>query len=99
MSQQNRGQLTARIESKSQELLGYKMDRTELRLMAYVQYVMMNEHRIDPAKCNADDRHVLQRWREAGHIEGGMSRLAITKQFWDIMCEILFLGYVDLNDE
>lgn len=94
---QKRGQLTDRIKAKSKELLGYEMNVTELRLMPYIQYQMMNEQRIDPWKVNEEDRKILQKWREAGHIEGGASGLGITKEFWDIINEILFLGYVDTD--
>ena len=62
--------------------------------MAYVQYVMMNEQRLDPRKCNGDDRRVLQLWKDEGHIEGGASGLAITREFWDAMAAILWFAYV-----
>ena len=94
---QDRGCLTDRIKQKSKELLGYELDITELRLMPYIMYVMVNEQRLDINKCNWQDRKVLKRWREAGHIEGGVSGLIITKEFWDVLCEITFLGYVDLT--
>ena len=94
-----RGQLTEEIKAKSKELLGYEIDRTELRLMPYVLYVLQNDQRIDPRHCNQDDREILQRWREAGHIEGGASGLAITKDFWDILCEIVFMGYVAFEQQ
>lgn len=89
-----RGMLTQAIKDKSQEMLGYVITVRELRLMAYVQYVMMNEQRIDPNKINQEEREVLSKWRTAGHMEGGASGMEITKEFWDIMCEILWLGYV-----
>ena len=89
-----RGMLTEDIAEKSKSLLGYKIDTTELRLMAYVQYVMVNEQKINPRKCNQDDREVLARWRKAGHMEGGASGLAITREFWDIICELIFMAYV-----
>lgn len=95
---QKRGQLTDRIKKKSQELLGYEMDVTELRLMPYIMYVMTNEQRIDPCKCNQDDRNILSKWRKAGHIDGGASGLRISEDFWNIICEIVRLGYVDLDD-
>ena len=95
---QKRGQLTDRIKQKSKELLGYEIDVTELRLMPYIIHTMMNDQRIDPRKCNQADREVLSRWRKAGYIEGGASGLLITKDFWEILCEIVFLGYVDLTD-
>ena len=92
-----RGAITQAIKAKSKQLLGYEIDVTELRLMAYVVYVMMNEQRIDPNKCNRDDRDILQKWREAGHIQGGASGLSITREFWDILGEIVFMGYVDIT--
>ena len=94
---QKRGQLTDRIKSRSKELLGYEIGVTELRLMPYVQSVMTNSQRIDPRHCNQDDREILQKWRGAGHIEGGASGLQITEEFWNIICEIIRLGYVDID--
>lgn len=94
---QGRGQLTERVAAKAKELLGRDIDTTELRLMPYIQYQMMNEQRIDPAKCNGDDRRVLALWHKEGHIERGASGLGITKKFWDILNEILFLSYVDID--
>lgn len=95
---QKRGQLTNRIKEKSKELLGYTINRTELRLMPYIMHVMMNEQRIDPRKINEEERNILSKWRKAGHIEGGASGLAITEQFWYCMCEIVRLGYVDIDE-
>lgn len=94
---QKRGQLTDRIKKKSKVALGYEISQEELRLMAYIQYQMMNEQKIDPNKISPSERGVLQKWREAGHIEGGASGLAMTKEFWDAICQILFLGYVDVD--
>lgn len=95
--EQQRGQLSERIKVKSKELLGYEIDQKELRLMPYIQYVMMNERKIDPNRISVDERKILSKWRTAGHIEGGASGLGITNEFWNVICEILFLGYVDLD--
>lgn len=94
---QVRGQLTPRIVKKSKELLGYEIGVRELRLMPYIMNVMMNEQRIEIRKINDEERKILSKWREAGHIEGGASGLQITKEFWGILCEIIRLGYVDLD--
>lgn len=91
-----RGELTRRIEDLSKSLLGYEMGLTEFRLMPYILYVMVNEQRIDPNKINADERDILARWRQAGYIEGGASGLNITENFWNILCKIVFAGYVDI---
>lgn len=95
-SVQKRGMLTERIKKKSHELLGYEITVRQLRLMPYLMHVMMDRQRIDPSKVSGDERKILQQWREEGHIEGGASGLVITRKFWDVMAEIVFLGYVDL---
>jgi len=94
--EQKRGQLTDRIKIKSKELLGYEINQTELRLIAHIQYVMTNEQRINPNNINKEEREILSKWRKVGHIEGGASGLQITEEFWNIICEIIRLGYVDL---
>lgn len=97
MAEQKRGQLTDRIIKKSEELLGYAIPQQELRLMVYIQYVMVNEQHINIEKVNNEERKILSKWREAGHIVGGAAQLSITEEFWDAICEIVFLGYVDIN--
>lgn len=98
MESQGRGQLTQRIKDKSKELLGYEIGVRELRLMPYIMYVMMNEQKINLNSINAEEREIVSKWREAGHIEGGASGLQITEEFWNIISEIVRLGYVDLTD-
>lgn len=93
---QRRGQLTERIKLKSQELLGYEISQVELRLMPYVQYQMCNGQKIEPKNINLEEREIISKWRNKGYIDGGVSGLGITKEFWDIINEIIFLGYVDL---
>ena len=97
MEEQKRGQLTNRIKTKSKELFGYEISEIELHLMAYIQYVMVNDQRIEPRKINSGERTILAKWKKKNYIEGGALGLAITKEFWDVICEIVFLGYVDLK--
>lgn len=89
-----RGQLTKQIQSIAKAFLGREIDTTELRLYAYMDYVMKNEQRIKPAVCNQDDRDILKKLREEGHIEGGAGGLGLTKEFYDYMQEVLWWGYV-----
>ena len=98
MAEQKRGQLTERIKRKSVELLGYEIDQEELRLMPYILTVMMNEQKIQIRHIGGGERGILKKWREAGHIEGGASGLQITEEFWNIICDIVRLGYVDLTE-
>ena len=94
---QGRGSLTNRIAKKSKEMMGREITQRELRLMVYAQYVMCNEQRIDPNKVSQDEREILRMWKDAGYMEGGASGMTITREFWGILCEMVFLGYVDLS--
>lgn len=89
-----RGSLTDEVKERSKALLGYEIDLTELRLMPYIQFTMMNDQRLDPRKINSSEREVLKRWKEEGHIEGGASGLSITREFWNIINDLLFMSYV-----
>ena len=92
-----RGQLTQQITDYTKEKMGYEINQTELRLMPYILYVMMNSQKIDPRRCNQDDREILAKWRKSDYIEGGASGLSISREFWEIICEVCFVGYVDME--
>lgn len=95
-----RGALTQAIKNKSLALLGYEITQRELRLMPYVQSVMMNSKQaIDPSKVNPEERQILSQWREKGYIEGGASGMGISKDFWNAISEFLWLAYVNHNEE
>jgi len=97
MTEQKRGCLTDRIKRKSKELLGYEINQLELRLMPYIQYSILNDRRVNPNHVSPEERPILSKWREAGHITGGASEMTMTKKFWDAVSEILWLGYVDIT--
>lgn len=92
-----RGQLTQQIKDYSKKRLGYEMDTTELRLIPYVLTVMMDDQEISPRRCNQADREILSKWRKKNYIEGGASGLKVSKKFWEIICEVVFMGYVDID--
>lgn len=92
-----RGQLTQQIKDYSKEKVGYEIGITELRLMPYILYTMMNSQKIDPNHCNHADREILSKWRKRNYIEGGASDLNISREFWEIICEVSFMGYVDID--
>lgn len=89
--------ITQRIKAKSKELLGYEISQEELRLMVYILDVMMNSQRLNISVLTADERPILTKWREAKYVDGGASGMNISKKFWDAVCGITFLGYVDIN--
>lgn len=89
-----RGALTPQIQELAQKHLGREISLRELRLMPYIQYVAMNSQKIDPNKINSEERKIWQSWKKQGWVDGGMTGIGITKDFWDAMSEILWLGYV-----
>ncbi len=92
-----RGVLTDKVQEIAKKFMKVGLTRTELRLIPYLQYVMVNEQKLEISKINEDDRTILAKWKARGFLEGGACGLAITKEFWDFMCEILFEAYVDIN--
>lgn len=90
----DRGVLTKKIQEISKQYLDREIDTTELRLIAYLQYVMCNEQKLDPRKINQEERVILSMLKEEGYIQGGATGLAVTKEYWDYMCEVLFEAYV-----
>lgn len=95
--QQLRGQLTQRIKNKSFELLGYEITQVELRLIPYLIYLMTNSQPIDPSRASANERDVIAKWFAAGLISRIGPAMKITRGFWDICNELIYLGYIDLK--
>lgn len=95
---QGRGQLTQRVIDKSKELLDYEISVRELRLMPYLQNTMMDSQKINFAQLNGEEIAIIRKWSENGFVGIEDYKLSMTKEFWDIINQILYLAYVDLND-
>lgn len=93
----NRGQLTDEIKKKSKELLGYEINIEELRLIPYMHYTIVNSQRLNINQISQEERNILKKWEEAKHIKNSISKLSVTKKFWNIMNEILWLSYANYN--
>lgn len=89
-----RGALTNKIQKIAKKHLKRKITTTELRLLPYIQYVMMNEQRLDIARINQEERKILSLWKKEDLIEGGAGGFSITKEFWEFMNDILWEDYV-----
>lgn len=94
-----RGVLTDEIKDLAKTKFGLDLTTAELRLMPYFQYRILNYGNVDPAHLNKEDRGILSSWRERGFITGGASSgsLGCTKEFWDIISELLWLAYVEIK--
>lgn len=67
----------------------------QLRLLPYLQYLLLNSKPVDPAKITEEERGILRAWRDEGSITFSASEpCTCTKEFWDWTNEVLFDGYV-----
>lgn len=90
-----RGKITKQITDEAKALLGInEITTSELRLMPYLQYSVINNLNIDPNKINHVERAILSTWRKRGWIVGGASDLRITEKFWKAINRLIWLGYV-----
>ncbi len=85
----SRGIITEEIKEK------YHMTTKEFRLIPYVQYLLVNQMPIDPQKIDAEEREILQNWRNKGYLTFSMKEpLTASREFWDIMNSFLWDCYV-----
>lgn len=89
----SRGELTKEVKTLSKGLFGHEIDVRELRLLPYLQYLIMNSENVDPAKVNHEDRKILMNWQKEGWLESPASNLMISSDFYDTMCKILKISY------
>jgi len=90
-----RGQLTDEIKEKAKKLLGDgNFTVRKLRLMPYLYTSMIDFQKIDYNKINQEERKILSEWKDKGFIAGGAGGFMVTKEFFDAIHEILWLGYV-----
>lgn len=84
-----RGILTDAIKAKYPTLTLKK-----LRLLPYLQYLIMNSMPVDPAKIDSEERAILSDWRDKGYISYSITEpCACTRTFWNMMNDILFDTY------
>lgn len=98
-----RGQITEEVKNVCIELFGNELTRDELYMLPYIQYCVMNRGIMDASKINGEDRKILSAWEKAGYLNRHMTldgriHISVTKEFWDKMCEVLFVSYVDCEN-
>jgi hypothetical protein len=92
-----RGQLTKEIQAIAVAKLGREITLEELRLMPYVQHLMLNSKQLDRSMVSRREGSLLEEWKRAGWIgigEGPTRPITITLSFWRVVCTILWEAYV-----
>ena len=89
-----RGMISKEVQEISKRMIGREINQEELRLLPYIQYVLMNEQYFDMRKLNAPEHDILSLWESEGFYFPSPTKIAVTKKFWDFMSEVLFQSYV-----
>lgn len=97
--EQKRGQLTQRIKDESVEFLGREITLQELRLLPYIMECILNLQKFDFNKITSAENQILMEFVEGGFITGRniYEKFNVSKDFYNFITEILYLGYVDLT--
>ncbi len=90
----SRGIITEEIQSVALTRLNREISKKELRLIPYIQYLMVNEQKLDPNKIDSEERKIWANWKKEGYVDGGMTGMYISREFWTFMLEVLWFGYV-----
>lgn len=89
-----RGQVTEEVKVSARELLDIDITTEQLRLLPYIQYIMMNEKVIDHTKLTITELDIIECWIRRGWISTKGNTISISVEFWNAMNAILWLGYV-----
>ncbi|MBO5781045.1 MAG: hypothetical protein J6R08_01090 [Opitutales bacterium] len=91
-----RGCLTPEIQQEAKSFLGREITVRELRLLPYIDYCLKNSFCFDDSKINDEERVILKQWEESNYITySWVAGISSTKEFYDFMQRILWLGYVE----
>ena len=90
-----RGVLTEEIKNK------YGIaSKEELRLIPYLQYLLVNQMPVDPRKVVKEERDVLSKWQQEGKITYSCNHpCTCSKEFWSYINDVLYDTYVLEMDE
>lgn len=99
-----RGTLTEEINNTAKKFLNRELSTTELRLYPYIDYCIKNTGAMQYSKINKEELEILEMLENEGYIyrhTGGMGTfyIAIRKDFYDFIQEILWLAYVEIKIE
>lgn len=95
MRKAKRGEVTPEVQELAVKLMGREITKTELRLMVHIDYCLKNFHEIDERRLNDEDDDVLYKWQQEEHCWVVAEIVTCTREFYNILQEILWLAYVD----
>lgn len=96
MIKNDRGFLSSQVlQQKAKQFFGEEFDIVYVRLLPYIDYVLKNGGMLRESYLSLAESEILAEWCEKGFLEVSHCKLSCTsKEFYDIMCEILWDKYV-----
>lgn len=96
-----RGHVTESAAEYYRDTFHRELTQDELRLMPYMQYVVMNEGLIERSKVNDKELRIITDLitmrliaTERVHGKVGAYRLGVTEKYWQGMCNVLAMTYL-----
>lgn len=92
----SRGKLTERIKNDPYIInwLGREITLEELRLYPYLQYLAVNNGKIDREKISRAEGKIIKALEEAELLKT-KPRVKPDRKLWNLMCHVIYMGYVD----
>lgn len=92
----SRGKLTERIKNDPYIInwLGREITLEELRLYPHLQYLAVNNRKIDRRKISRAEGKIIEALEEAELLKT-KPRVKPDRKLWNLMCHVIYMGYVD----
>lgn len=87
------------VRARFEELTGVRLDRKNIRLLPYIQYVLMNEQVFDISKITLQENAIIQELKSKGCLIDHKGRIRCTLDFWTVLNDVLYLAYVDHEEK
>lgn len=86
------------VRGRFEKVTGLRLTREVIRLLPYIQYVLMNEQRFDRAKVSQEEHTIIRNLIEKGCLLDHNGRIRCSLEFWISLNEVLYLSYVDYEE-
>jgi hypothetical protein len=92
-----RGRFDQGVKDLFKKHLGREGSVIELRLIPYLQYVMVNDKHIERISVSNEEREIIDLLYSEGHIVELAGHVYCTKAYWDFMSEVLYFSYAHVK--
>ena len=93
-----RGVLTEEIKNDAyiKNWLGREITVEELRLFPYLQYLAVNNGKIDREKITPTEMMIIENLEDNGWLKTE-PRVKPDRKLWNLMSHVIYMGYVDYD--